>query len=58
MRSGRSACVLCSQACGIVATVDDDRIVSVRGDDADPASEGYICNKADGWTTTSRTLCD
>lgn len=42
----RSACVLCSQVCGIVATVDDRRILSVRGDDADPASKGYICNKA------------
>lgn len=45
-RTARSACVLCSQVCGIVATVDDRHILSVRGDDADPASAGYICNKA------------
>lgn len=45
-RTGRSACVLCSQVCGIVATVDGRHILSVRGDDADPVSVGYICNKA------------
>lgn len=45
-RTVRSACVLCSQVCGIVATVDDRHILAVRGDDADPASAGYICNKA------------
>lgn len=46
VRSVRTACVLCSQVCGVVATVDDRRILAVRGDDADPASGGYLCNKA------------
>jgi anaerobic selenocysteine-containing dehydrogenase len=46
LRTVRSACVLCSQVCGVVLTVDDTRIVSVRGDATDPISQGYLCQKA------------
>ncbi|HSS01952.1 MAG TPA: molybdopterin-dependent oxidoreductase [Kofleriaceae bacterium] len=39
-------CPLCEATCGIAITVDGDRVVSVRGDDADPFSRGYVCPKA------------
>ena len=37
---------MCEATCGIAVEVDGDRVVSVRGDDADPFSKGYICPKA------------
>jgi len=37
---------LCEACCGVAIEVEDDRIVSVRGDDADSFSAGYICPKA------------
>jgi anaerobic selenocysteine-containing dehydrogenase len=40
------ACPLCEATCGVAITVDGDRVVSVRGDDADPFSRGYVCPKA------------
>ncbi len=43
------SCTLCEATCGITVTVDDTAApfggVSVRGDDADPFSRGYICPK-------------
>jgi anaerobic selenocysteine-containing dehydrogenase len=39
------SCSLCEATCGVAITVDGDRVVSVRGDDADPFSKGYICPK-------------
>jgi len=38
-------CPLCEATCGLAMTVDGDRIESIRGDDADAFSEGYICPK-------------
>lgn len=32
--------------CGVTIQVDGDRILSIRGDKADPFSRGYICPKA------------
>ena len=40
------SCTLCEATCGIAVEVDGDRVVAVRGDDADPFSKGYICPKA------------
>ena len=40
------SCPLCEATCGVAIEVDGDRVVSVRGDDADPFSKGYICPKA------------
>lgn len=37
---------MCEATCGIAVEVDGDRVVSVRGDEADPFSKGYICPKA------------
>lgn len=39
------SCPLCEATCGVAITTDGDRVVSVRGDDADPFSRGYICPK-------------
>ena len=39
------SCTLCEATCGVAVEVDGDRVVSVRGDDADPFSRGYICPK-------------
>jgi len=42
------SCPLCEATCGVAITIDGDRVVSVRGDEADPFSRGYICPKAYG----------
>jgi anaerobic selenocysteine-containing dehydrogenase len=39
------SCPLCEATCGVAIEVDGDRVVSVRGDDDDPFSKGYICPK-------------
>jgi anaerobic selenocysteine-containing dehydrogenase len=39
------SCPLCEATCGVAIEVDGDRVVSVRGDEADPFSKGYICPK-------------
>ncbi len=42
----KSACILCSQNCGIEVELDGRRLARVRGDKAHPASQGYACEKA------------
>jgi len=39
------SCPLCEATCGVAIEVEGDRVLSVRGDDADPFSKGYICPK-------------
>ena len=39
-------CTLCEAGCGIVVTVEDRKVVDVRGDKDDPHSKGFICPKA------------
>ena len=41
-----ATCTLCEAACGIVVETEGDRVTSIRGDDDDPASRGYVCPKA------------
>ncbi len=41
----RSFCRICSAACGIVVTVDEQQVVKVRGDADHPLSRGYTCSK-------------
>lgn len=41
-----TVCVLCSHTCGLRVDVEDGRISAVRADDANPITQGYICNKA------------
>src|SRR4051794_8640849 len=43
-----SYCRICAAACGIVVTVDGDRVQRVRGDDDHPVSRGYTCGKGRG----------
>jgi anaerobic selenocysteine-containing dehydrogenase len=43
-----SYCRICAAACGIVVTVDGDRVQRVRGDDDHPVSRGYVCSKGRG----------
>jgi anaerobic selenocysteine-containing dehydrogenase len=40
------SCTLCEATCGVAVDVDGDQVVAIRGDDADPFSQGYICPKA------------
>ena len=40
------SCNLCEAMCGVRIDVDGDRVVSIRGDEADSFSAGYICPKA------------
>jgi anaerobic selenocysteine-containing dehydrogenase len=40
------ACNLCEAICGLEFKVQDGRILSVRGDEADPFSRGHVCPKA------------
>lgn len=46
MKKSRCAiCPLCGTACGLIVEIEDNRIVSLRGDDADPHSRGHVCPK-------------
>ncbi|MCB9561296.1 MAG: molybdopterin-dependent oxidoreductase [Kofleriaceae bacterium] len=45
-RTHYRSCTLCEATCGVAIEVEGDRVVSIRGDDADPFSQGYICPKA------------
>jgi anaerobic selenocysteine-containing dehydrogenase len=42
------SCCLCEATCGVAIEIEGDRVIAVRGDDADPFSKGYICPKATG----------
>ena len=39
------ACPLCEAVCGLELQFDDEKLVAIRGDDADPFSRGHICPK-------------
>lgn len=41
----KTGCSLCGNGCGLEVEVENNRIVKVRGDKANPVSEGYICRK-------------
>jgi anaerobic selenocysteine-containing dehydrogenase len=40
-----TSCPLCEATCGVSVELDGDRVASVRGDEADSFSRGYICPK-------------
>ncbi len=42
----KTACILCSQNCGLEVQLDGGHLVRFRGDRAHPASQGYTCEKA------------
>lgn len=39
-------CHLCEAICGVEILVEDDQVVSIKGDEKDPLSRGHICPKA------------
>src|SRR3546814_991679 len=41
-------CRLCEANCGLLATVEDDRVIAVRGNPAYIVSQGFFCVKAQG----------
>lgn len=41
-----ATCPLCEASCGILVDTDGEHIRSIRGDDDDPLSRGYVCPKA------------
>src|SRR5262245_32010322 len=41
----RIVCTACSQQCGLLAYVEDGRIVRLSGDREHPSSRGFICSK-------------
>ena len=45
-RTEYRACNLCEAICGLEFKIDGEKIISIRGDDADPFSRGHICPKA------------
>jgi len=46
MTTAHRTCPLCQAVCGLRITLDEaDRVTSVRGDDKDPFSRGYLCPK-------------
>ncbi|MBY0401650.1 molybdopterin-dependent oxidoreductase [Myxococcota bacterium] len=44
-RTAQRSCPLCEAICGLSIEVEGDRVVRVRGDEADPFSRGFICPK-------------
>lgn len=43
-------CNLCEAICGLLVTVEDNRVTDIRGDRDDPLSRGHICPKATALT--------
>ena len=44
-RTALRTCPLCEATCGLEIKLDGEQIVSVRGDDDDVFSKGFICPK-------------
>src|SRR5262245_3681925 len=45
METRIGVCNLCEAICGLVLTVQDGAVTSIRGNPDDPLSRGYICPK-------------
>jgi len=44
-RTVHRSCNLCEASCGLTIEVVDDVVTSIRGDEEDPFSRGYVCPK-------------
>lgn len=42
----KTACILCSENCGLEVQLEGPRVAKVRGDEAHVESQGYLCQKA------------
>jgi anaerobic selenocysteine-containing dehydrogenase len=51
-RTAKFGCYICAQNCGMVATLEGERIVKVKGDSSFPHSGGYTCVKGRSIPTT------
>src|SRR3546814_19649893 len=47
-------CRLCEANCGLLATVEDDRVIAVRGNPAHIVSQGFFCVKAPGMVDATK----
>jgi len=45
-RTHYRSCTLCEATCGVAIEVEGEEVISIRGDEEDPFSKGYICPKA------------
>jgi anaerobic selenocysteine-containing dehydrogenase len=45
-KTSYATCFLCEACCGIEVTHENNRLLGVRGDKADPFSRGHVCPKA------------
>ncbi len=54
-REVRTGCPYCGVGCGLIATVNDGRLVAVRGDDDHPVNAGRTCQKPLALPEASRT---
>jgi anaerobic selenocysteine-containing dehydrogenase len=45
MSTQLGVCNLCEAICGLELTIEEGRVTSIRGSEADPLSRGYICPK-------------
>lgn len=47
----RTVCTACSQQCGMIVHVEDNRVVKLTGDPEHPFSQGFSCKKGRAATT-------
>ncbi len=45
MKTVKTTCPYCGVGCGVKATLNSDRAITVEGDNAHPANEGKLCSK-------------
>jgi anaerobic selenocysteine-containing dehydrogenase len=45
MSTQLGVCNLCEAICGLELTIEEGRVTSIRGSEADPLSRGYVCPK-------------
>ena len=50
-----ATCPLCEASCGILVDTDGERVRSIRGDEDDPFSRGYICPESRARSPISTT---
>ncbi len=41
----KTFCAICESSCGLIATIKDDSVVSLRADESHPNSQGFACSK-------------
>lgn len=49
MKTHKTFCKICSAYCGIEVDVQDEQIITIRGDKDHPMSKGFTCTKGRQW---------